>query len=190
MNYCSACGTRLLRSTPTRCDACGIWHWRNAKPSASALVTYGGALLLVERKLDPWSGYWDVPGGFCEAEEHPISAAERETLEETGLSVEVTGYLGAWLDRYPSSEGGRDQITLNLYYHAIPTDAQPSRRPLPETRSTGWYAPNELPTNVAFPEQLSLVLQAWRREFLGGRTLSSLPDRPSGLRNTPEWPES
>jgi ADP-ribose pyrophosphatase YjhB (NUDIX family) len=145
---------------------------------------------LVERKFEPWSGYWDVPGGFCEAEEHPISAAEREVLEETGLNVQVTGYLGAWLDRYPSSAGGRDEITLNLYYHAIPIDPEPFERPLPETRSTAWYAPNELPTNLAFPEQLSLVLQAWRRGFLGGRTMSSLPDRPSKLLNIPEQAES
>lgn len=178
MNFCSACGAVLLRSTPTRCDSCGRFHWRNAKPSASALVTYGGALLLVERELDPWAGCWDVPGGFCEAEEHPICAAERETLEETGLHIQVTGYLGTWLDRYPSSTGGRDEISLNMYYHAIPLDARPSRRPLPETRSTEWFTPNELPTNVAFPAQLSLVLQAWRHEFLAGRTMTSLPDRP------------
>ena len=54
-----------------------------------------------------------MPGGFCDPGEHPVQTAEREILEEAGLRVVVTGFLGMWLDDY-----GDAKRTLNIYYHA------------------------------------------------------------------------
>src|SRR5262245_9937365 len=39
---------------------------------------------------------WVVPGGLIEPGELPADAAVRETWEETGLIVEVTGILGVY----------------------------------------------------------------------------------------------
>ena len=117
--FCSSCGIRLSSAPPTRCGACGIHHWNDAKPCASALVVKDSELLLVRRARDPWAGMWDVPGGFCESTEHPARTAQREVFEETGLEIEIVGFLGIWLDEYPDG----DEITkrtLNIYYHAIP----------------------------------------------------------------------
>ena len=46
-----------------------------------------GKVLLLRRAMEPYEGYWDVPGGFCDAAEHPMRAAERELAEELGLSA-------------------------------------------------------------------------------------------------------
>ena len=39
---------------------------------------------------------WVTPGGLIEPGEQPAAAAARETLEETGLTVEITGILGVY----------------------------------------------------------------------------------------------
>jgi NADH pyrophosphatase NudC (nudix superfamily) len=70
--FCCACGRSLARLPPTVCSFCGIAHWNDAKPCASALVVRDSQLLMVRRAQEPWRNRWDVPGGFCEPGEHPI----------------------------------------------------------------------------------------------------------------------
>ena len=104
MQFCPGCGTRLEALPPTTCSACGRRHWRNAKPGAAALAARDGRLVLVRRALDPWRGAWCAPSGFCDGDEHPILTAERETLEEAGVRIRVTGFLGIWTSPYDDEE--------------------------------------------------------------------------------------
>ena len=63
-------------------------------PSAAvALHNDQGALLLC-RHAD--KNVWVTPGGLIEPGEHPADAAVRETWEETGLTVDITGILGVY----------------------------------------------------------------------------------------------
>jgi ADP-ribose pyrophosphatase YjhB (NUDIX family) len=168
---------------PIVCGACGTEHWRNAKPCAGALVVRDGRLLLLRRVIEPWAGHWDIPGGFCEATEHPIETAVREVQEETGLRIRVTGLLGMWLDTYGDPSGdpakGDDQtVTLNCYYHAVPIGLGEAIPNPAEADEVHWFAPGELPSEVAFANHARDVLAAWRDAFLTGRTESLLPDRP------------
>jgi 8-oxo-dGTP pyrophosphatase MutT (NUDIX family) len=39
---------------------------------------------------------WVTPGGLIEPGEQPATAAMRETLEETGLEIQITGILGVY----------------------------------------------------------------------------------------------
>src|SRR5262245_24962591 len=119
--YCSACGQPLPHFPPVTCPSCGAGHWSDPKPCASGLVTHEGRLLMVRRAHQPWLGHWDVPGGFCGTDEHPIATAEREVGEETGLAIRITGILGMWMDEYgpPTAESPR-KTTLNIYFHAVP----------------------------------------------------------------------
>ena len=43
-------------------------------------------LLLIERRHDPYQGYWALPGGFVDMDESLEAAAGREVEEETGIS--------------------------------------------------------------------------------------------------------
>jgi 8-oxo-dGTP diphosphatase len=178
MRFCSACAAPLDHAPPVRCPACGREHWRNAKPCAGALVVRAGAVLLVQRNIEPWRDHWDIPGGFCEPEEHPITTAIREVREETGLAIEVTGYLGMWIDAYgDAATGEAATLTLNCYYHARPLGGEPVAN-LDEVSELDWFAPDDLPARIAFADHARAVLAAWRHALTTGATFTSLPDRP------------
>lgn len=94
-NYCPHCATQLnleerfgkLRPV---CPACGWIHFVDPKVAAAVLVIQDGRVLLVRRVNEPFRGLWTLPAGFVNGGEDPAQAAERECLEETGLSVRVT----------------------------------------------------------------------------------------------------
>jgi 8-oxo-dGTP diphosphatase len=119
-----------------------------------------GLLLLVRRAHDPYSGCWDIPGGFCEPREHPAAAAAREVLEETGLEVRTGELVGMWIDDY----GETGEVTLNVYFHARVVGGEPSPDP-GEVSELGWFAAGELPDDIAFPDHERLVLEAWRNSL-------------------------
>ena len=63
-------------------------------PSAAVAVHDREKGLLVCKHAD--KDIWVTPGGLIEPGEHPADAAVRETWEETGLIVELTGILGVY----------------------------------------------------------------------------------------------
>lgn len=56
------------------------------------------AVLLIQRKDDPFKGAWALPGGFVNENESLTRAASRELYEETGLSGLRLVQLGAYGD--------------------------------------------------------------------------------------------
>ena len=54
-----------------------------------AIIFGGTSVLLVERAGEPLKGWWSIPGGLLETGEKLEDAVRRETLEETGLRVEI-----------------------------------------------------------------------------------------------------
>jgi len=175
--YCPACGRPLPHDPPVSCLDCGARHWHNAKPCAGALVVHRQRLLLVRRAHQPFLDAWDIPGGFCEAEEHPARAAMREVFEETGLRVRLIGFLGIWIDRYGDErDGGLPTITHNAYYHAVPAGGIATRLDPAEVAEAGWFEPEALPERLAFPDHSLAVLAAWRRAMRAGGTVTPLLD--------------
>ncbi|MEU6190325.1 NUDIX domain-containing protein [Nocardia sp. NPDC047038] len=69
------------------------------KPGASASVTDEHGRVLMQRRDD--SGNWSLPGGIMEVGETLEDCAVRETREETGLDIEITGLLGIYTDSEP-----------------------------------------------------------------------------------------
>jgi 8-oxo-dGTP diphosphatase len=165
--FCYRCGARLPGRPPVGCPGCATPQYLNAKASGSALVTNGaGELLLVRRGRRPELGLWDIPGGFCEPDEHPTRTARREVLEETGIATRIVGFLGIWLGTY-ESEPGVLWPTLNVYYIAeAAEDRLPGsndRSSPEETLDCRWFAPQGLPLrDIAFPQPQASVLLAWR----------------------------
>jgi 8-oxo-dGTP pyrophosphatase MutT (NUDIX family) len=73
-------------------------------PSAAVAIRDSEKGLLLCKHAD--RNIWVTPGGLIEPGEHPADAAVRETWEETGLTVEITGILGVY--------GGPDLIVEYL----------------------------------------------------------------------------
>lgn len=162
--FCPACGRplpmpaerpeRVLRQD---CPACGAIHYRNAKPTASALVVEAGRVLLGRRSVEPHKDAWDIPGGFLEPWEDPLDGLRREVLEETGLRVEPGEILAILIDVYDDPS----VYTLNLYCLARVLGGDP--RPADDVAELGWFGPDELPA-VAFASGRE-ALEIWRRRM-------------------------
>jgi ADP-ribose pyrophosphatase YjhB (NUDIX family) len=137
------------------CSRCGRVTYENAKPCAGALVVRRGKLLLVRRGVAPYRGWWDIPGGYLEADEHPVAGARREIREETGLRIRIRRLLGVYLDRRERPH------TLNFYYLAAAIGGR--ERPSDDAVELAWFGPRELPRRIAYGGHARAVLADWRR---------------------------
>ncbi len=75
--------------------------YRYPRPAVTVdIVVLAGneAVLLVERKAEPFNGWWALPGGFVDIDETLADAAARELEEETGLAGVAMRQLRAFDD--------------------------------------------------------------------------------------------
>lgn len=98
INFCSCCGAAINRRIPPGdslerhvCDSCGTIHYQNPRMVVGALPVWEDKILLCRRAIEPSYGKWTLPGGFMENGESLEQAASRETLEESGAQIELTG---------------------------------------------------------------------------------------------------
>ncbi|WP_250286384.1 NUDIX hydrolase [Frankia sp. CiP1_Cm_nod2] len=63
-------------------------------PSVTAVVTDPDGRILMVHKTD--NDLWALPGGGMDLGESIADAAVRETKEETGIDIEVTGLIGVY----------------------------------------------------------------------------------------------
>jgi ADP-ribose pyrophosphatase YjhB (NUDIX family) len=168
VRFCSACGARLPSEPPVTCAVCGTSHWRSPKPCANGIVVDGDRVLLARRASAPWQGAWASPGGFCNVGEHPAETVVREVLEETGIHVGVTGYLGVWVDRYSDRPSDEDEQINVAYYLGAPTGTFQGSADPSEVSELAWFGWDELPDDLAPPGTLAEVLAVARARLRDG----------------------
>jgi ADP-ribose pyrophosphatase YjhB (NUDIX family) len=88
----------IERKTRRACPACGFIAFQDPKVAAAVLVLLDGGLVLVRRGVEPARGRWAFPSGYVDRGEVVEDAAVREVIEETGLSVSITGLVGLYSD--------------------------------------------------------------------------------------------
>ncbi len=61
---------------------CEMCDFKNPKATVTAIVIKDNKILLLKRNEAPFSGYWDLPGGYMQKDESPEMALRREIQEE------------------------------------------------------------------------------------------------------------
>ncbi len=102
-------------------------------------------VMLVERDLKPFEGYWALPGGFVRVDETLEQAARRELEEETGLKDIYLEQLFTFgdVDRDP-----RERVITVAYYALVNLEGHDVQAST-DARSAAWFAVNDLP-DLAF----------------------------------------
>lgn len=96
-------------------------------------------IVLIRRKNPPFQGKWALPGGFVEVGETVENAAVRETLEETGLKVQLLSLLGVYSDPVRDPRGH----TVSVVYIAKPLGGE--LRGADDAAEARLFSPDELP---------------------------------------------
>ncbi len=100
----------------------------------------GRALLI--RRTD--NGLWALPGGAQEIGEYVAQAAVRETREETGIEIEVTGLIGIYSnpDHVVAYADGEVRQQFSILFRGRPLGGSPT--PSSESSEVRWVRPDEL----------------------------------------------
>lgn len=111
-------------------------------PASNMLVVDDDGQILLQRRRD--TGQWALPGGAQDFGETPAQCAVRECREETGITTEITGFLGIYSDplhivAYTDGEV-RQEFEITLI--GRPVAGTPTEND--EASEVGWFNPAEL----------------------------------------------
>jgi ADP-ribose pyrophosphatase YjhB (NUDIX family) len=112
-------------------------------PSANVVVTNEDGDILLIRRSD--NDNWALPGGAMDLGESLPTTAMRETAEETGIDVEITGLVGIFTDPrhvilYTSN--GEVRQEFSVVFAARPTGGSPTTSA--ETTEVRWIPVREI----------------------------------------------
>src|SRR3972149_1540803 len=149
IRFCPLCGSDLVRvplppdqKEEAVCPACGFVFYLNPKVVAGTIPAEDGRILLVRRNINPSKGKWTFPGGFVDWGETVAGAALRETLEETGLRVDLDGLVGVY--SYPDAP-----VVIVVYRARVAGGALQLNH---EIQEFAWLSPGEIPGDaLGFP---------------------------------------
>jgi ADP-ribose pyrophosphatase YjhB (NUDIX family) len=159
--FCPLCATLLQTKTEEGikrkyCPKCGFVHYLNPTPGAAVIIEEKGKVLLIRRKFDPWKGLWQCPAGFIEWDETPQEAAIRETEEEAGVKVKLTGIFDVRL----ITEDPRENIVI-IFFKGEIVEGIP--RSGDDAEEVAWFPLDNLPKFGS--RQHKIVLEKLKGEF-------------------------
>jgi len=148
-----------------------VEYWNDPDaPKANTLVPACGVLavddqgaILLQRRRD--TGQWALPMGKMEIGESPSACAVRETLEETGVVVEVIGIVGVYSDpgHIVAYSDGEVRQEYEVTLLARPVGGAPAAND--EASHVDWFPPDELDGLDIHPTMRRQIA-----DYLAGRT--------------------
>lgn len=96
-----------------------------------------------QRRGDPWSGHMAFPGGRIESRDpHIRGAAERETREEVGLSLENAELMGRLNDMQGHRASGHPNLVISAFVYHLPDPPDVTLNH--EVREAFWFGLRDL----------------------------------------------
>ncbi|WP_030061744.1 NUDIX hydrolase [Streptomyces novaecaesareae] len=128
-------------------------------PAASVVVVDGAGRVLLQRRTD--NGMWALPGGRMDIGESLAGCGIRETREETGIDVEITGIVGTYTDpghvfAYDDGEV-RQEFSICLLGRPVGGELRVSD----ESHEVAWFTPSET-DGLAMVASIRKRLADWR----------------------------
>jgi len=150
--FCPKCGGPLEEVawedglTVPQCRDCGFRFYQNSKPCVVGIIVDRGTnrILLTRRGIEPFKGYWDMPGGFLRDGEDPRAGVKREIREELGVECEPEELFDIFVDTY----GEYEVYTFNVCYivRLGPGELTPSD----DVVEARWFPLDRVPSKLAF----------------------------------------
>ncbi len=144
--FCGLCGSALVLERAgfcARCSACRTEHYPRTDPAIIVAVSDGERLLLGRQASWP-EKRWSVLAGFMEPGESLEQTVVREVMEESGVRVRSSQYVGSQPWPFPAA--------LMLGFHAE-ADPQPAVAGA-ELQDARWFTAAELREGAATREVL------------------------------------
>ncbi|WP_426030284.1 NUDIX domain-containing protein [Caulobacter sp. DWP3-1-3b2] len=113
----------------------------------AAILDTQGRLLLVKRRRQPEAGHWGQPGGKLDWGESARACAEREILEELGITV-VAGPVLCVTDMI-----AEDSHWVAVTYRADGCVGEPVIQEPAALEAWGWFALDDLPSPLTLATQ-------------------------------------
>ncbi len=158
--FCGRCGARLTRRGEdggARCESCGKSWYDNPAPTAGCVIVRDGRALITKRARDPEKGRFDIPGGFLDPEEDPITALEREVKEELSMTIDVT--YADLVHAVPHRYGEDGDWVLAMGFVARHSSGEPV--PADDVEEVRWVTAEELEgVDFAWEHDRQLVKRA------------------------------
>ena len=114
--------------------------------TVDAVVIKGGKILLVRRKNNPFKGCYALPGGYVEKSESVKDALIRETMEETGLTINPKKFIGF----YDGPERDHRGNVSIAFLCEIKTGRPEAGS---DSSEVNFFAMNKLPPKLAFDHE-------------------------------------
>lgn len=132
-------------------------------------------VLLVQRRVEPYEGFWSLPGGFVRMEESLEEAALRKLKEKTNVDEVYLEQLYTFgnIDRDPRAR------VITIAYYALVSSERFTLKPSEAVSDVNWHSIYDLP-ELAFDHQIIMDYALQRlRNKLGYTTVGSqlLPEK-------------
>lgn len=163
--FCAQCGAKTkeqlvwgeLRDVCTRC---GYRDVVRPTPAVAVVVVRGTEVLLCKRRAAlNYGGYWCLPSGAVDFGEDFLTAGRRETLEETGVRVEIKSILSVTSNFW---DLGLNTVVPVLLAEPIKGEPQSTS----ESEDVAWFEVGDLP-EMAFEGDQHIIERFFETRFEG-----------------------
>lgn len=140
------------------CANCDYVAYENPKIVVGSVASFGGAVLLCRRAIEPRRGFWTLPAGYLEMGESVEQGALREAWEEARCRLTIDRILAVY------SVPSISQVQILFRARLAKSEFSPG----PESAAVELFGWEDIPwAGIAFPT-VAWALQQWKE--VEGRT--------------------